>query len=102
MIRSATIGDAARLTSAPPGRREILPETVRRAVRLRCGQAPPGVTPFGVIREDEGVTVILTRAGPGRRGPGRAGADRAGPAVPGTLRPGGLHAPGEHPLRHRR
>jgi ACT domain len=92
MIRSATIGDAARLTSAPPGRREILPETVRRAVRLRCGQAPPGVTPFGVIREDEGVTVILTRAD----------ADRAGPAVPGTLRPGGLHAPGEHPLRHRR
>ena len=46
--------------------------------------APPGVTPFAVIRGDEGVTLILTRA------------------VPGRLRPGGSHAPGEHPLRHRR
>ena len=54
--------------SAPPGWREILPELSAEPYVFAAAEAPPGVTPFAVIREDQGVTLILTRADAGRAG----------------------------------
>jgi hypothetical protein len=34
----------------------------------KAGEVPPGVSPFAVIREDEGITLILTRADADRAG----------------------------------
>jgi uncharacterized protein len=56
--------------SAPPGWREILPELSAEPYVFAAAEAPPGVTPFAVIREDEGVTLILTRADADRAGLG--------------------------------
>ena len=54
--------------SALPGWREILPELSAEPYVFAAAEAPPGVTPFAVIREDEGVTLILTRADADRAG----------------------------------
>ena len=54
--------------SAPSGWRDILPELSAEPYVFAAGEAPPGVTPFAVIREDEGVTLILTRADADRAG----------------------------------
>ena len=48
--------------SAPSGWRDIRPELSAEPYVFAAGEVPPGVTPFAVIREDEGVTLILTQA----------------------------------------
>jgi hypothetical protein len=78
VIRSATTGDAARPgpgdipngpgdpapapVPAPAGWRDIRPELSAEPYVFATGEPPPGVSPFAVIREDEGVTLVLTRA----------------------------------------
>ena len=47
---------------APGGWRDIQPDLSAEPYVFTTGEPPPGVSPFAVIREDEGVTVILTRA----------------------------------------
>ena len=47
---------------APGGWRDIQPDLSAEPYVFAAGKPPPGVSPFAVIREDEGVTVILTRA----------------------------------------
>jgi uncharacterized protein len=47
---------------APGGWRDIQPDLSGEPYVFAAGEPPPGVSPFAVIREDEGVTVILTRA----------------------------------------
>ena len=42
--------------------RDIQPDLSAEPYVFTTGEPPPGVSPFAVIREDEGVTVILTRA----------------------------------------
>ena len=42
--------------------RDIRPELSAEPYVFAVGEPPPGVTPFAVIREDEGVTLVLTRA----------------------------------------
>ena len=72
------------MTASVPWR-DIRPELSAEPYVFAAGEPPPGVTPFAVIREDESVTLILTRAdatGPdwptttcssaGTRGPGRS------------------------------
>ena len=54
--------------SAPSGWRDILPELSAEPYVFAAAEAPPGVTPFAVIREDEGVTLVLTRADADRAG----------------------------------
>ena len=49
------------MTASAPWR-DIRPELSREPYVFAAGEPPPGVTPFAVIREDEGVTLILTRA----------------------------------------
>jgi hypothetical protein len=51
------------------GWHDILPELSAEPYVFAAAEAPPGVTPFAVIREDEGVTLILTRADADRAGP---------------------------------
>ena len=46
---------------APGGWRDIQPDLSGVPYVFAAGE-PPGVSPFAVIREDEGVTVILTKA----------------------------------------
>ena len=41
---------------------DIQPDLAAEPYVFTAGEPPPGVSPFAVIREDEGVTVILTRA----------------------------------------
>jgi hypothetical protein len=41
---------------------DIRPDLFPEPYVFAVGEAPAGVTPFAVIREDEGVTLILTRA----------------------------------------
>jgi hypothetical protein len=48
--------------------RDIRPELSAEPYVFAAGEPPPGVSPFAVIREDEGVTLILTRAGADRAG----------------------------------
>jgi hypothetical protein len=47
---------------------DIRPELSAQPYVFATGEPPPGVTPFAVIREDEGVTLILTRADADRAG----------------------------------
>jgi len=47
---------------APGGWRDIQPDLSGEPYVFAAGEPPAGVSPFAVIREDEGVTVILTRA----------------------------------------
>ncbi|MGH3198998.1 MAG: ACT domain-containing protein [Streptosporangiaceae bacterium] len=57
--------------SAPDGWRDIRPELSAEPYVFAAGELPgppPGVSPFAVIREDEGVTLILTRADADRAG----------------------------------
>ena len=84
MIRSATVHDAARLTDlwraaelmiplrqrcpASGGWHDIQPDLSAEPYVFATGEPPPGGSPFAVIREDEGVTVILTRADADRAG----------------------------------
>jgi GNAT superfamily N-acetyltransferase len=46
---------------APGDWRDIQPDLAAEPYVFAAGEPPPGVSPFAVIREDEGVTVILTR-----------------------------------------
>jgi hypothetical protein len=48
--------------------RDIRPELSAEPYVFAAGEPPPGVSPFAVIREDEGVTLILTRADADRAG----------------------------------
>ncbi len=48
--------------------RDIRPELSREPYVFAAHEPPPGVTPFAVIREDEGVTAVLTRADADRAG----------------------------------
>lgn len=54
--------------SAPGGRRDIQPELSAEPYVFAAGEPLPAASPFAVIREDEGVTVILTRADADRAG----------------------------------
>ena len=55
-----------------PGRwRDIRPDLATKPyvfARTDAQQPPPGLAPFAVIREDEGLTLILTRADADRAG----------------------------------
>ena len=69
MITSVTPGDSSGPlvpngpgVPAPARWRDIQPELSAEPYVFAAGEPPPGVTPFAVIREDEGVTVVLTRA----------------------------------------
>jgi uncharacterized protein len=53
---------------APDGWHDIRPELSAEPYVFAAGPPPPGVSPFAVIREDEGVTLILTRADADRAG----------------------------------
>jgi len=53
---------------APAGWRDIRPELSAEPYVFATGEPPPGVPPFAVIREDEGVTLVLTRADADRAG----------------------------------
>jgi hypothetical protein len=53
---------------APTGWRDIRPELSAEPYVFATGEPPPGVSAFAVIREDEGVTLILTRADADRAG----------------------------------
>jgi hypothetical protein len=53
---------------APSRWRDIRPELSAEPYVFAAGEPSPGVTPFAVIREDEGVTVVLTRADADRAG----------------------------------
>jgi hypothetical protein len=53
---------------APARWRDIQPELSAEPYVFAAGEPSPGVTPFAVIREDEGVTVVLTRADADRAG----------------------------------
>jgi hypothetical protein len=55
------------MTASAPWR-DIRPELSAEPYVFAAGEPPPGLTPFAVIREDEGVTLVLT--GPTRTGPG--------------------------------
>jgi hypothetical protein len=55
------------MTAAAPWR-DIRPELSAEPYVFAAGEPPPGVTPFAVIREDEGVTLVLTRADADRAG----------------------------------
>ena len=46
----------------PGGWRDIQPDLSGELYVFTAGEPPAGVSPFAVIRENEGVTVILTRA----------------------------------------
>ena len=48
--------------------RDIRPELSPEPYVFAAGEPPPGVSPFVVIREDEGVTMVLTRADADRAG----------------------------------
>jgi GNAT superfamily N-acetyltransferase len=57
--------------SAPDGWRDIRPELSAEPYVFAAGELtdpPPGLSPFAIIREDEGVTLILTRADADRAG----------------------------------
>jgi len=59
--------------SPPPapadhGWRDIRPDLFAEPYVFAEGEPPPGVSPFAVIREDEGVTLILTRTDADRVG----------------------------------
>ena len=47
---------------APGGWRDIQPDLSGEPYVFAASEPPAGLSPFAVIREDEGVTVILTRA----------------------------------------
>jgi GNAT superfamily N-acetyltransferase len=53
---------------ASAGWRDIQPDLSAEPYVFAVGEPPPGVSPFAVIREDEGITVILTRADADRVG----------------------------------
>jgi hypothetical protein len=55
-------------TPAPAPWRDIAPELSAEPYVFAAGEPPAGVSPFAVIREDEGVTLILTRADADRAG----------------------------------
>ena len=55
------------MTASVPWR-DIRPELSAEPYVFAAGEPPPGVTPFAVIREDEGVTLVLTRADADRAG----------------------------------
>jgi hypothetical protein len=47
---------------------DIQPDLHAEPYVFAAGEPPPGVFPFALIREDEGVTLILTRADADRAG----------------------------------
>jgi hypothetical protein len=53
---------------APDGWRDIQPDLSAEPYVVAAGEPPSGMSPFAVIREDEGVTVILTRTEADRAG----------------------------------
>ena len=53
---------------APARWRDIRPELSAEPYVFAAGEPPRGVSPFAVIREDEGVTLILTQADADRAG----------------------------------
>jgi len=53
---------------APARWRDIRPELSAEPYVFAAGEPPRGVAPFAVIREDEGVTVVLTRTDADRAG----------------------------------
>lgn len=53
---------------ASGGWHDIQPDLSAEPYVFAAGEPPPGASPFAVIREDEGVTVILTRADADRAG----------------------------------
>ena len=55
------------MTASAPWR-DIRPELSAEPYVFAAGEPPPGLTPFAVIREDEGVTLVLTRADADRAG----------------------------------
>jgi uncharacterized protein len=67
---SSPIKAAQGTTPAPSaaGWRDIRPDLSAEPYVFAAGEPPPGVSPFAVIREDEGVTLILTRADADRVG----------------------------------
>ena len=54
--------------TAPARWRDIRPELSAEPYVFAAGEPPRGVAPFAVIREDEGVTVVLTRTDADRAG----------------------------------
>jgi uncharacterized protein len=77
-------GDSALTSALESGDwRDIRPELSAEPYVFAAGEPPPGVTAFAVIREDEGVTLVLTRADADR-----AGLDYAYVAARITLRVG--------------
>ena len=53
---------------AAGGWRDIRPDLQAEQYVFAAGEPPPGVSPFALIREDEGPTLILTRADADRTG----------------------------------
>jgi len=53
---------------APQGWRDIKPDLSPEPYVFAVGEPPPGVSPFALIREDEGTTLILTRSDADRAG----------------------------------
>ncbi len=75
MIRSVAPGDSSGPlipngpgNPAPARWHDIAPELSAEPYVFAAGEPPPGVSPFAVIREDDGVTAILTRADADRAG----------------------------------
>jgi uncharacterized protein len=58
----------ARFDPAAGGWRDLQPDLRAEPYVFAAGEPPPGVSPFALIREDEGPTVILTRADADRAG----------------------------------
>jgi uncharacterized protein len=75
VIRSVAPGDSSGPlipngpgNPAPARWHDIAPELSAEPYVFAAGEPPPGVSPFAVIREDDGVTAILTRADADRAG----------------------------------
>jgi hypothetical protein len=53
---------------AADGSCDLRPDLRPEPYVFAAGEVPPGVSPFALVREDEGVTLILTRADADRSG----------------------------------
>jgi hypothetical protein len=75
-IRSATVVDLGQIIEVwhdrgwrnMGGWRDIEPDLSAEQYVFAAGEPPPGVSPFALIREDEGPTLILTRTDADRVG----------------------------------